>query len=153
MKPVKVADDILDRVEQLPHYLAAVRFVHRPGWDDEAACRQPATTHGPDTWWELPDGMELRGINAVAVAANNRIAARVCLDACPVGVRVGCLGYALRRRMLDGVWGGYTPKQRAFAHAAFDRARKRQLAAAKDAADTAAAHAAALAAAAVGAAA
>jgi hypothetical protein len=61
-------------------------------WDD-AACRD----HNPDMWFageEHPDTVE---------------AVRICHD-CPV--RFDCLEFALDERMIEGVWGGYTERQR-----------------------------------------
>ncbi len=63
------------------------------GWRDRALCAQV----GGDLWH--PD----KGRSAAP-------AKRIC-EKCPV--RRDCLNYALETPVLDGVWGGKTPRERA----------------------------------------
>jgi WhiB family transcriptional regulator, redox-sensing transcriptional regulator len=63
-------------------------------WSDEAACKDHPL---PGMWFaseEHPDTVE---------------AVKVCAD-CPV--RFDCLEHAIANRETDGVWGGYTARQR-----------------------------------------
>lgn len=62
-------------------------------WTDEALCAQTA----PDIFF--PE------------SGDRPTAARQICSVCPV--RVECLGYALENGIGHGVWGGFSPRQRA----------------------------------------
>lgn len=71
-------------VEWLPHE-----------WREHASCKNPKY---PQEWWfPKPGG------NHYADAR------RVCRELCPV--REECEAYAVRMRMEDGMWGGWTPAE------------------------------------------
>lgn len=74
-------------------------WVPEANWMDRAACHNMAADH-PDLFFPLPE--DIQGL------AN---AKRVCHDHC--SVRLDCLEYALSVRDVDGVWGGFSEKERA----------------------------------------
>jgi WhiB family transcriptional regulator, redox-sensing transcriptional regulator len=71
-------------------------------WDDDAACKGY-----PDLPWFPPDKDELEGTHWQPFLYG--IARDVCAI-CPV--RKECLVYALKNKIIHGMWGGLTPDER-----------------------------------------
>lgn len=74
-----------------------------PRWNGEEACSKP----GVDPEWFFP--IQNANISAQRDAELHSQAVRVCA-ACPQTGR--CLQFAVANNILDGVWGGLTPRQR-----------------------------------------